>query len=261
MTPAARQCLADLLVAARREGRQLRALPDDLLPPTMSDGYAVNDLVAQGLGWPLLGWKIAATTPIMQQRLRTSEPIYGRTYKPFEMLSPAHLPHAALLDPIVECEFFFRLGRDLPPRVTPYDADDVAEAVASVHAGIEIAECRFPLDCLPAIPAVLADGAASGRYVVGAEITDWRRRDLSAMTVRLEVGGTVRREGRGADVMGHPLAPLVWLANARSAWGDGLAAGALVSTGTATGMLLARAGDRMLARFGGEAAVELSFER
>jgi 2-keto-4-pentenoate hydratase len=59
--------------------------------------------------------------------------------------------------------------------------------------------------------------------------------------------------------MGDPINPLVWLANARAAQGDGLAAGALVSTGTTTGMLLAKPGDVMEARFGGECCVEVRF--
>jgi 2-keto-4-pentenoate hydratase len=260
MTPdVAHKALADLLAAARRDGRQIRDLPRELVPTSAADAYRVNELVAARLGWEPLGWKIAATTPVMQHRLRTTEPIYGRTYARFATPSPAVLPHAELLDPLVECEFFFRLGRDLPPRDAPYETEDVADAVATVHAGIEVAECRFPLDALPPVPAVLADGAASGRYVIGREIADWRTRDLAAMTVTLEVNGTVRRTGTGADVMGHPIAPLVWLANARSAWGDGLRAGELVSTGTATGMLLAQAGDHVVARFDGTVAVSIAF--
>ena len=255
-----RQRLADLLVAARREGRQIRGLDPELVPATHAEAYAVNEQVARGLGWATLGWKIAATTPAMQQRLRTSEPIYGRTYRRFAFASPARLRHAELLDPLVECEFFCRLGHDLSPRASRYNIEEVADAVAMVHAGIEVAECRFPLDDLPPVPAVLADGAASGHYVIGAEIADWRSLDLAAMPVVLEVNGTARRKGSGAEVMGHPLAPLVWLANVRSAWGDGLRAGELVSTGTATGMLLAKAGDRVVASFGGEAAVEVAFD-
>lgn len=253
------QRLADLLVAARRDGRQVRDLDPVLVPATHAEAYAVNELVAKGLEWPPLGWKIAATTPVMQQRLRTSVPIYGRTYARFETPSPARFRHAELLDPIVECEFFFRLGRALPPRVHRYGAEEVADAVASVHAGIEVAECRFPLDGLPPVPAVLADGAASGRYVVGAEVANWRARDLANMPVVLEVNGIVRRAGSGAEVMGDPIAPLVWLANARSVWGDGLEAGELISTGTATGMLLAKPGDRAVALFDGVPAVEIHF--
>lgn len=254
------QRLADLLAIARRSSQQIRGLPAALIPASNAEGYAVNELVAEYLDWSRLGWKIAATTTLMQKRLRTTGPIYGITYDRFAAESPARFSHATLLDPLVECEFFFRLGRALPARAAAYEPDEVADAVATVHAGIEVAECRFPLDALPSVPAILADGAASGRYVIGPEIPGWRERDLAAMPVVLEVDGVVRRTGHGADVMGHPLAPLVWLANARRAWGDGLAEGALISTGTATGMLLAKPGERMRARFGNHTAVEVAFE-
>ncbi len=254
------QRLAEMLIAARRDGRQIATLPPELVPETPAEGYAVNALVAEGLGWEPLGWKIAGTNPVMQQRLRLGEPIYGRSYKRFEVQSPARFTHVELLDPIVECEFFFRLGRDLPPRVASYGHDEVADAVAGVFAGVEVAECRFPIDRLPAIPAILADGAASGRYVIGGEISGWRARDLAAMQVVLSVNGQVRRSGSGREIMGDPIKALIWLANARSAWGDGLVAGSLISTGTATGMLLAKRGDVMRATFGDAAAVELSFE-
>lgn len=260
MAPEAAAELARLLADARRAGRQIDRLALTLVPATHDAAYAVNALVAAELGWAPLGWKIAATTPEMQRRLRTLVPIYGRTFRRFAVDAPARLVHAELLDPLVECEFFFRLARPLPARTAPYTADEVAEAVGAVHAGIEVAECRFPLAALPPVPAVLADGAASGRYVIGPEIADWRRRDLAAMPVALEAGGVVRRSGHGRDVMGDPLAPLVWLANERARHGDGLAAGALVSTGTATGMLLAKAGDRMVARFGATIAIDLAFD-
>jgi len=256
--PERQHTLVRLLVEARRTGRQITGLPAELVPASHDEAYAINALVAAGLGWPQLGWKIAATTPEMQARLRTDRPIYGRTFQRFATTTPAVLRHAELLDPLIECEFFFRLGTDLPPRATPYDSDEVARAVAAVHAGVEIAECRFPVGDLPPVPAVLADGAASGRYVIGPEIVDWQDVDLAAMPVTLEVDGRVRRSGHGRDVMGHPLRPLVWLANERARLGDGLAAGALVSTGTATGMLLAQAGTRMTARFGGDVALEIT---
>ena len=260
MQPTARQKLADLLITSRREARQIQLLAADLVPATQAEGYAINALVAQGLGWTPLGWKIAATTPEMQRRLRTTEPIYGRTFAKFAATSPALLAHADLLDPIVECEFFFRLGRDLPPRATLYSRDEIVDAVRTVHAGIEIAECRFPLDALPPVPAILADGAASGRYVIGDAFDDWRRQNFADMRVRLSVNGRVRREGFGRDVMADPINALLWLANARSAFGDGLTSGALISTGTATGMLLARPGDAMHAAFGDHAEVDVTFD-
>ena len=259
MDTVARHRLAQMLAEARRQSRQIADLADELVPASAAEGYAVNELVSEALGWTPLGWKIAGTNPQMQQRLRLAHPIYGRSFARFEHESPAQFAHADLLDPIVECEFFFRLARPLLPRAAAYDREEVAAAVRSVHAGVEVAECRFPLARLPAIPAVLADGAASGRYVLGPEIADWRTRDLANMAVTLTVNGEMRRHGCGGEVMGDPLNALVWLANERSRWGDGLAAGQLVSTGTATGMLLARRGDVMHADFGGLAQVDLTF--
>ncbi|WP_149541205.1 2-keto-4-pentenoate hydratase [Siccirubricoccus phaeus] len=258
MTPEHMRELAERLATARREGRQLAALPPALLPANAAEGYAVNQRVAACLGWEPLGWKIAATTPAMQARLRTDQPIYGRTYRRFALPSLAVLAHAALLDPLVECEFFVTLGADLPPRAAPWTMAEILPAVARVEAGIEVAECRFPMAALPPVPAILADGSASGHYVFGGEIAAWRD-GLAAMEVVLEVDGAARRRGSGAEVMGDPLAPLLWLAEERRRWGDGLRAGEVVSTGTATGMFPVRAGQEVRAVFGEVAEVRISF--
>ncbi len=117
---------------------------------------------------------------------------------------------------------------------------EITDAVQHVHAGIEVAECRFPR-ALPPLPAILADGSASGQYVFGDAIEDWRA-GLTSRQVRLAVDGKEIRAGSGGDVMGDPIAPLLWLANERSRFGDGLKAGETVSTGTMTGMLPIRPG-------------------
>ena len=54
MTSAAHQNLAERLASARRDGRQVRDLPAELVPATNADGAAVNTLVAEALGWPLV---------------------------------------------------------------------------------------------------------------------------------------------------------------------------------------------------------------
>jgi hypothetical protein len=59
-------------------------------------------LVAEELGWPVLGWKIAAMKQEMQQALRTDSPIYGRVYfttrdavpPPSTPASPARSPRS-----------------------------------------------------------------------------------------------------------------------------------------------------------------------
>lgn len=257
--PSALERLALDLAAARREGRQIAALPAALLPTSHDDAYRVNAMVAAALGWEPLGWKIAGTTAAMREKLGLSGPIYGRTFRRFACTSPARFRAADLLDPLVECEFFVTLGRDLPARAEAWSMAEVTAAIDSVHAGIEVAECRFPAAALPALAGILADGSASGRYVFGDPIPDWRQ-GLAGVPVRLEVDGTLRRSGSGADVMDDPLRPLLWLAEERRRWGDGLRAGETVSTGSMTGMLPIRAGQSVRVTFGAAAVIEIAFE-
>ena len=122
----------------------------------------------------------------------------------------------------------------------------------------KIAECRFPNAALPPLPAIFADGCASGRYVYGDRITEWGQ-GLSNVEVTLEVDGKLKRRGTGADVMGDPLTPLLWLAEELRRWGDGLKAGEMISTGSMTGMLPVRAGQHVHAHFGDTASVEITF--
>ncbi len=253
------QSLAQILVEARRDARQLDGLADDLVPESAADAYAINRVVAERLGWEPLGWKIAGTTANVRGKLGLDGPIYGRSFRRFKSASPARLAHAELLDPLVECEFFVTLARDLPPREAPWTMPEVIGAIADVHAGIEVAECRYRRGALPPLPAILADGSASGRYVFGGRIENWRD-GLAAILVRLEVDGVLRRQGSGTDVMGDPLRPLQWLADERRHYGDGLRAGETVSTGSMTGMLRIRAGQSVRAYFGDLAVVEIAFE-
>lgn len=250
--------LANLLVQARRDVRQF-SLPAGLLPATALEAYAVNEAAAERLGWEPLGWKIAGTTDAVRGKLNLDGPIYGRTFRRFACTSPAHFKAAELLDPLVECEFFVTLAHDLPPRAEPWTFEEIIAAIAEVHAGIEVAECRYPRTALPPLPGILADGSASGRYVFGDRIECWRD-GLASMPARLEVDGAQRREGIGADVMGDPLRPLWWLAEQRRQWGDGLRAGETISTGSMTGMLPIRGGQHVMARFGDVATIEITID-
>lgn len=252
--------LVALLAEARLAARQIaEPLPAELIPPDADAGYRMADEVAARLGWEPLGWKIAGTTAAMRARLHVAEPIHGRTYRRFAAPSPARLPHAALLDPLVECEFFVTLAADLPFRAQPFAMSDIIAAIGDVRAGIEVAECRFPMRALPPIPAILADGSASGRYIFGDAIPGWRD-GLASVEIVLEVEGRAIRRGTGADVMGDPLAPILWLTEARRRLGQGLRAGETISTGSTTGMLPIRAGQHVRAIFGGSALVEIGFD-
>lgn len=251
--------LAGLLAQLRREGRQQSGLDSRLVPADTAAAYQAARMVAEALDWPVGGWKIAAMKEEMQRALRTDAPIYGRVYAQFIHAGPATLAHNSLLHPVPEAEYIARLGHDLPPRSTPYTQDEVAAAVRSLHPGMEIAECRFVADAaFPPLAAILADGSGSGSLVYGPAITDWPSRDIADQEVVLGVNGAERRRGTARAALDHPLVPLTWLANELSRTGIGMKAGEFVSTGTLTGMLVARAGEEHVADFGHFGAVRVS---
>lgn len=260
MPEAAERALVELLAELRRGRRQQSGLEAALVPADAETAYRLAARVEAELGWRRLGWKIAATRPEMQRALRASSPIYGRVYDPFVISAPAVMERAPLLHPLPECEYMVRLGADLPPRPRPYTEAEVSEAVASISPGVEVAECRFVPDAaFPPLEAILADGAGSGTLVLGQPIGDWAKRDIPGQPVVLRVDGVERRRGTAREALGHPLEPLTWLANELSRTGIGLRAGEVVSTGTCTGMIKARAGEEHVADYGEFGEVRIRF--
>ena len=252
--------LARLLVELRREGRQQSGLDPRLVPPDKATAYRVAQMVAEELGREIAGWKIAAAKEEMQRALRTDSPIYGRVFAPMVKASPIRVAHATLCSPIPEVEYQARLGVDLPPRTKPYGVEEVTEAVASLHPGIELAECRFVHDAaFPPLPAILADGAGAGTIIYGLPIEDWKRREIAGQEVVLLCDGKPRRRGTAAAALDDPMRPLAWLANRLSRCGIGLKAGQMISTGTLTGMLAPKPGETYVADFGPFGTVTLEF--
>ena len=185
MDLSAQRELATLLATLRRDGRQQSGLDARLVPPDTAMAYRVATRVAEQLGWAVGGWKIAAMKAEMQKALRTDQPIYGRVFAPFVKPSPVTVVHARLASPIPEVEYQARLGADLPPRGKPYAAEEVADSVASLHPGLELAECRFIHDqAFPPLPAILADGAGSVPSSTGRRSTAGGRATSAARRQR-----------------------------------------------------------------------------
>ena len=258
MDMTAQRELARLLASLRRDGRQQSGLDPRLVPPDAATAYRIAAMVAEELGWTVGGWKIAAMKEEMQKALRTDSPIYGRVF--FLEPTPVSVIHADLASPSPEVEYQAKLGRDLPPRDKPYTVEEVTDAVASLHPGLELAECRFMHDAaFPPLPAILADGAGSGTIVYGPAIADWKTRDIAGQEATLSSNGRLRRKGTAAAALDHPMVPLAWLANELSRTGIGLKAGQMVSTGTLTGMLSPKPGETYVADFGPFGRVTFGF--
>lgn len=252
------QAAAASILAARR-ARQVLAPLGAAAPADIEAGYATQRALAEAMGAvPPAGFKIGATTRQMQAYLGLTGPAAG--FVPVEGLhqTPVQLRYADFLAPGVECEVGLRLGRDLP--AGPCTQAEAHAAVAEVFAAIEIVEKRY--DDLAALgtPTLVADQVFHRAGVLGTPAARWRDADLGAIRGRMTVDGVLRGEGVGADLLGHPMAALAWLAASPAArvFG-GLKAGQVVFLGSVTPPIWIEGPAQVLVEFDVLGRVELSF--
>lgn len=227
---------AALVVASRLSGSALDCLPDDVRPADEQAGYEVQKcahalLERAGFG-RRAGWKIGCTTPTMQKHMGLSGPCAGGMFQ--ANVWRGH--HGFVIAPGrrlgAECEVAVRLGVDLPGAGRPYDAGDVAEAVAASMAAIEVVEDRYRDYLSVGAPTLIADDFLHYSSVLGPEDEDFDPRGLRDTTATIFVNGSEHGHGRGEEVMGDPLAALAWLANICVSRGTPLLAGDIVSLGS-----------------------------
>ncbi|MFN0043760.1 MAG: 2-keto-4-pentenoate hydratase [Alphaproteobacteria bacterium] len=251
---------ARIICEARVRSHFVDNLPNALVPKTLPEGYAVQERVLALQGVPTTGYLLGLTNEYMQKIFGVDRPYYSPILKTNIYTSPARFARGALLTRGLECEVVFRMAADLPPRGAPYTPDEVADAVATMHPGIEIVNAHFPnwLD-LP-MPLVAADNGTDGPLVVGEGISDWRRIDRVSLPVVLYLNGEVAAQGSGGNALGDPLTALSWLANELNAKGAGLKAGETINTGTCAKLIPAKEGDEARASFGALGEVRIRFD-
>jgi 2-keto-4-pentenoate hydratase len=226
--------VAELIADARRQRRRMEPLPPDLAPATAAEGAAAQAALARRMGaMPPAGFKVGATAKRMQDYLGLSGPVAG--FMPAAGLhsSGAALPFATFTSPGVECEILVRLARDLPPG--PCTPEQARSAVGALFAGIEIVENRYGDLAAIGVPSLMADQVYHAACIAGDPPADWRALDVASLAGSMTVNGELRGEGVGADLLGHPLNCLAWLAgSAEAAAFGGLRAGQVVMLGSVT---------------------------
>ena len=218
------------LANAWRTGAPYRA--DVSTVPSEHDAYAIQDRVADALGWFPEGrasaWKAGGRDVL------TAAPL------PRVLASGSSWTRTGEAIVIVEAEVSLRLGR------TPTSLDDVESCIATMCASIEIVSTRL-VDGTKAPPMwKLADQQLHACSIIGTEVP-YAPRDWAKQRGRLIVNGTAR-EFRGTHPNGNPAYPVSWLARHAADRGRSLRAGDLVMTGA---WLIAEAkpGDSVEAQF------------
>ena len=260
LTPADLQAASDLLVAHRRDGRHLAALPPHLRPATRAEGYAIQALIEATSAQPLRGWKIAATSVAGQRHIAVDGPLAGRLLAERVVTEGTPVSLGANRMRVAEIEFVFRMGQTLPPRPENYTVGEVMDAVAALHLGTEVPDSRFLDFTAVGAPQLIADNACADQFVLGPAVTaPWRDRDLAAHAVQGRTARGVMHEGRGGNVLGDPRLALTWLANELSRHGVALRDGAIVTTGTCVVPVPIGPGDVVTGEYGDFGKLEVRF--
>ena len=177
-----------------------------------TDAYRVQAelhrrFVAQGDS--MVGYKIGCTTPVMRRFLGIDHPCAGGVRASTIRLEHADLPVSERGHIGVECEIAVEIAHT--PQQRRYSVTDAGELVAAVMPAIEIVEDRYLDSSSVGVGTLIADDFFGAGCVLGPPLRDWHALDLAELGGVLTVNDVIRGEGRGADVMGHPLNALVWL--------------------------------------------------
>ena len=249
-----------LLAGARRGRYQLAALPDGCVPKSVDEAYLIQDGLAELLDKRVGGWFLGCTNDEALERLSAAGPYSARLFAEDIFVSPMTFAPNTFFTSWIDCEFAFRLNRDLPPRAAAYGENEVLDAIESVHGAIEIVNGYLEQWQRQPIGAIMADNGTDGALIFAKGVASWRQLDLEGLEVNLSVNGQHVKYGRGEDVLGSPLNTLVWLANEQSRRGWGLRAGMINNTGSCTVPHEVFSGDSAIADYGPLGSVHVVFE-
>lgn len=253
------------LFDAHRRRETFGPMPEDLAPRSVEEAYAIQGafvgLRARELG-PVVGYKIALTTPQMRAMVGVQDSIAGDMLEKTLLRGPARVRAADYARLLVEFEIAVELADDLPALGAPYTRESVAAAVASVAPALELADDRnadYKQLSSHAL-MMIADNAWNEGAVLGEARRDWRGLDLAGLRGVASINGETVGEGHGRDIMGHPFEALAWVANNLAARGLGLWRSDIVITGSLVTTKFPKAGDRIRFDAGELGSVELAVD-
>ena len=239
---------AEYQAAQHRARTPLDVMLQPFAPQTMAEAYAVQagmvSRLAEARG-PAIGYKIAYTSAVMRERAGIGQPCYGRIPASLVHDSPAAVDSSEYGGVGIECEVAVKLGADLPASGAPYTRESIAEYIEWLAASFELVDRRDAPSLDGQLPEIcsIVTNISNGGAVLGERVTDWQGIDLAASRGTMQVNGETVGEGVGSDVMGHPLEPLVWLANTLAADEISMERGMLSLTGSFAPPVMLKPGD------------------
>ena len=254
----------DDLARRLREAYANGAVPplrDGLAPVDVDSAYAVqtiNTRFWETQGRRIVGRKAGLTAKAVQTQLGVDRPDFGVLFDDMRVSDGGNLDPGKCLQPKAEAEIAFVLGADLPDPETT--AEQVAAAVAGVHAAIEIVDSRIA-DWKITFADTVADNGSSAFFVLAKQGLPPAGLDLEGAAMEMKINGAVVSTGIGSAALGNPLNAAAWLARTLAARGEPLKAGDVLLAGALGPMVALAAGDRVECRIAGIGACSFTCAR
>jgi 2-keto-4-pentenoate hydratase len=244
------QAAADALRNARDKRVTIPRISESHGIAGAQDAYAVaaiNTMARIAQGRRIVGKKVGLTSLAVQKQLGVGQPDFGVLFDDMEYLSGQDVPMARLIQPKVEAEVAFIMGRDLVG-LSPTWSEFLA-CISHVLPAIEIVDSAIN-DWKITLVDTVADNASSALFVLGNQPVALGSLQLADVAMTMTKNGEQVSSGSGAACLGHPLRAAYWLAQTMAAREQGLRAGEVILSGALGPMVPVAAGDLIEADVG-----------
>jgi len=216
----------------------------------LEDAYRIQEeFVARRVreGRRVRGYKVGLTSKVMQEMVGSNEPDFGAMTDDLFFPESTVLDAGRFLTPFVEMEIAFVFKERLEgPHILPLD---VVRATDFVVPAIEICDFRIAYSPEMLITDTVADLAACGGVILGANPRRLDQLDLRTLQGEIMRNGVTEGAGEASAVMGNPVTAVTWLANKLAQFGIAFEPGQVVLSGSFVRALPLEAGDEIRCRF------------
>ncbi|WP_420012333.1 2-oxo-hept-4-ene-1,7-dioate hydratase [Tateyamaria sp.] len=266
MTPGDHARAATDLLNAEATGQQIGLLSLRHPDMGMDDAYAVQNAILEAklaAGSRVIGWKIGLTSKAMQSALNIDIPDSGILFDDMLFAHGATVPNGRFIQPRVEADIAFVMksaigGADVT-------RDDVLAATDYVAPTLEILDTRIQRTDPATGKArtvfdTISDKAANAGVVLGDMRHSPDAFDLRWVGAITSRNGVVEETGLGAGVLNDPVQSVVWLARRMAQYGQSIAPGQIILSGSFIRPVECPSGAHIDADFGSFGTVTLRFD-
>lgn len=206
----------------------------------------------------VVGYKAGLTNPAVQKRFNYDKPVWGKLFDSMVLENGAEVEAAFGARPLFEADLLVRVKSEaINQAKTPME---VLLLLDQVIPFIELPDLVVQAPGKLNGPGISAINVGARLGVAGKPIPVPATRaeiyalhdGLRDMTVTLSDGsGATLGQGKGSDILGHPLNAVVWLAEALAKEGLAMKAGDLISLGSFSPLLPPKPGLKAVVTYSG----------